>query len=99
MKKKSIIFIISTISIVLISYFIIKMLGVGSSESKLPAKDFDFGLNFIHCYAYGPDHVPNLNTLSVGNWSTIFINDLYCPVFKVDSTHVLMVRASGYSRP
>lgn len=98
MKKKSSIFIIFIVIIVLISYFIIKMLGLGSSESKLPAKDLDFGLNFIHSYAYGTGHVPNLNTLSVGNWSTIFINDLYCPVFKVDSTHVLMVRASGYSR-
>lgn len=98
MKKKSIIFIISTISIVLISYFTIKMLTIGSSESKLPAKDFNFGLNFIYCYQYGEGHIPNLNQLSVGNWSTIFINGLYCPVFKVDSTHVLMVRASGYSR-
>lgn len=98
MKKKSRIFIICIITIVLISYFIIKMLGLDSSESTLPAKDLDFGLNFIYSYAYGTGHVPNLNTLSVGNWSTMYLNNQYGPIFKLDSTHILMSRPSGYSR-
>ena len=98
MKKKKIVFVICSITIILISYFIIKMLTIGGSESKLPAKDLDFGLNFIYHYAYGEGHVPNLNTLSVGNWSTMYLNNQYGPVYKLDSTHILMSRASGYSR-
>ena len=98
MKKKSSIFIICIFTIVLISYFIIKMLGSGSSESKLPAKDFNFGLNFIYCYQYGEGHIPNLNTLSVGNWSTMYINNKYSPIFKVNSNHILLMRGSSDNR-
>lgn len=98
MKRKITTFAICIFLIVLILFFIIKVLKIGNSESILPAKDLDFGLNFIYHYAYGEGHVPNLNTLSVGNWSTMYLNNQYGPIYKLDSTHILMSRASGYSR-
>ena len=95
MKKRTSFFTISSILIVLILCFLIRVLWITRTNSSLRARDLDFKLNFEKYWAYGNANVITLSTLTVGKWSTMYLNNQYGPVFKVNSTHVLMVRGSG----